>query len=189
MPELLIQMSGAPGAGKSSIARLLRPCIHAVIIDHDVLRSSLLESSVISFDHAAREAYSLQWKLAQDFMEQGLNVIVDSTCNYPEVLDQGSALALGHGYAYWYVECRVRDMELLDRRLRAREPMLSQRKAVDCPPAAAGTALAEQDSYALFNHWIDSPCRPAHNAVIVDSTGSQELLRDHILKQIVGGSN
>ncbi|KAI5861705.1 P-loop containing nucleoside triphosphate hydrolase protein [Durotheca rogersii] len=190
--KLLIQMSGAPGSGKSTVARLLRPCIGGVIVDHDVLRSSLLESAIIPFDDAAKQAYLLQWKLAKDFMmNQGLSVITDSTCNYPEVLEQGTALAVQHGYAYWYVECKVGDVDLLDKRLRARPAMASQRSAVDCPPAAAqGNGIrVDEDARALFAKWIDSPCRPNDDHVITfDSTGSPEMLCEQILKKIFSTS-
>lgn len=142
-------MSGAPGSGKSTIARLLGNSISGVVIDHDIFRSTLLESDV-PFDQAARIAYQLQWALARDVMKQGCSVIIDSTCNFQQVLDQGSALAQQHGFAYWYVECKVQDVDLLDQRLRTRDPMTSQRTGVDCPPAAAQSARAGEDSRALF---------------------------------------
>ncbi|KAM0435928.1 hypothetical protein ACHAPT_002820 [Fusarium lateritium] len=179
-------MSGAPGSGKSTIASLLRHSIGGVVIDHDVLRSSLLQDSDVPFDQVAKCAYRLQWRLAQDFIKQGLNVIIDSTCNFQEVLDQGSALAQQHGLEYWYVECRVQDIDLLDQRLRAREPMESQRTAVDCPPAAASSARAGEDSRALFKKWIESPCRPERNCIMLDSTSNPEMNLDLILKQIAG---
>ncbi|WYZ40814.1 hypothetical protein EsH8_IV_001155 [Colletotrichum jinshuiense] len=178
-------MSGAPGSGKSTIARLLRQSIGGLVIDHDVFRSALLDYNDVSFDEVAKRAYHLQWALAQDVMKQGLNVIMDSTCNFQEVLDQGSALAEKYGFAYWYVECRVEDIDLLDERLRSRDPMKSQRTGVGCPPAAASSARAGEDSRSLFKKWIENPCRPEHNAIIVDSTGSPEMHRDHILEQIV----
>lgn len=184
--KLLIQMSGAPGSGKSTIARLLRQSIGGVVLDHDVLRSALLEDSDVPFDQVAKRAYNLQWRLAEDFMKQGLNVIIDSTCNFQEVLDQGSALAEKQGFAHWYVECKVDDIDLLDERLRTRDPMKSQRTAVDCPPSAASSARAGEDSRALFKKWIESPCRPKSNSIILDSTNSPEVNRDLVLKQIVG---
>jgi predicted kinase len=167
--KLLIQMSGAPGSGKSTVAKLLRPCIGGIIIDHDILRSSLLGCAITPFDQAAKQAYLLQWALVEDIMKQGVNVIVDSTCNYPQVLEQGSSLAAQHDYAYWYVECRVDDVDLLDQRLRARLPMASQRTAVDCPPAAAQEARAGEDPRALFAKWIESPYRPDDHVIVVDS--------------------
>lgn len=179
-------MSGAPGSGKSTVARLLARSIGAVVIDHDVLRSSLIDSS-IPFDQAAKHAYQLQWRLAQDIAKQGLSVIIDSPCNFPEVLDQGTACARQHEYTYWYVECKVQDVDLLDKRLCTRDPMSSQRTGVDRPPAAAvrGPSDAE-DSHTLFEKWIKHPCRPQDNIVIVDSTGNPELLRESILEQILG---
>ena len=129
-------MSGAPGSGKSTIAALLRQWIGGVVIDHDVLRSSLLKSG-IPFGQAAQHAYQLQWALAQNFIKQDLIVIIDSICNYQNVLDQGSALAKQYNYTYWYVECRVQDIDLLDQRLRFRDSMMSQPTGIDRPPAAA----------------------------------------------------
>lgn len=179
-------MSGAPGSGKSTLARLLGRSIGGVVIDHDVFRSTLLEFNT-PFDQAAKQAYQLQWKLAQDIVKQGINIIIDSPCNFQEILDQGSTLARDYGYAYWYVECKVESIDLLEQRLRAREPMASQRTGIDYPPGAAnGTRAGSQDSRALFEKWMKTPCRPEDNIVIVNSTDDPEALRDHILKRIVG---
>ena len=189
MNKVIIQMSGAPGSGKSTLAKMLGQSIDgAVIIDHDVLRSALLDSG-IPFDQAAKQAYEQQWESAQDIVErQNLSVIIDSTCNYQEVLDRGLALAQRPGYSFWYVECKVQNIDLLDQRLRARIPMKSQRTGVDCPPAAASAcgARSEEDSRALFKKWIEHPWRPKANVVIVDSTIDSAELRDQVLKQIFG---
>ncbi|KAM5359199.1 hypothetical protein ACJZ2D_014661 [Fusarium nematophilum] len=185
--RLFIHMSGAPGSGKSMMARLLRQSIGGLVIDHDVFRSALLEYNDVAFDEVAKRAYNLQWLLAEDAMKQGLNIIIDSTCNFQEVLDQGSALAEKYDFTYWYVECKVEDIDLLDNRLRSRDSIKkSQRTGVDCPPAAACHARAGEDSRALFKNWIENPCRPKHNAIVVDSMGNLEIHRDHILKQVVG---
>ncbi|KAK4068626.1 uncharacterized protein Triagg1_7274 [Trichoderma aggressivum f. europaeum] len=185
--NLFIQMSGAPGSGKSTIAAQLGRRINGVVIDHDVFRSSLIETG-IPFEQAAKCAYRLQWAQAQHIIKQGLSVIVDSTCNYQDILDCGSALANQHYYTYWYIECRVQDIDLLDERLRTRDPMTSQRTGVDRPPAAAAESdHAAQDSRALFKKWIESPFRPKDNVLIVDSTRSPDILRDEILKQITSG--
>ncbi|KAL4731994.1 hypothetical protein ACLX1H_000997 [Fusarium chlamydosporum] len=123
-PKLLIQMSGAPGSGKSTLARLLRPSIDGIIIDHDILRSTLLDSTATCFEQAAKQSYDLQWALARDYMKQGIvSIIMDSTCNYNQVLEQGISLAAEYGYTYWYIQCKVGDIDLLDQRLRARKPM------------------------------------------------------------------
>ena len=125
-------------------------------------------------------------------MKQGVDsIIIDSACNYPEVLERGRSLAAQHDYVYWYVECRVGNLDLLDQRLRARLPLSSQRSAVNCLPAAArgnGARMGEISS-ALFAKWMESPCRPDDEdsrVIVVDSTVSPELLRGQILSRLGG---
>lgn len=187
--KLFIQMSGAPGAGKSTVAGLLAPLIGGVAIDHDVIRSSLLDSN-LPFEEAAKHAYQLQWSLAAALMRQGHSVIIDSTCNFPEVLERGTTCAQEYGYEYWYVECKVQDIDLLDQRLRTRGSLTSQRTGVNCPPPAAAADAAcsahSQDSQALFKKWIEHPCRPPDNVIVVDSTADPMKLRDSILQRIIG---
>ncbi|CZT11357.1 uncharacterized protein RAG0_15527 [Rhynchosporium agropyri] len=97
--KLFIQMSGAPGSGKSSMAKLLASAIDGIVIDHDILRSSFLDAD-IPFHQAAKHAYDLQWRLAEDFIKQGVahSIIIDSTCNYLEVLNRVSFLAAQHNF-------------------------------------------------------------------------------------------
>src|ERR1700742_1515168 len=130
--KLLIQMSGAPGSGKSTVANLLAQSIDGVIIDHDLIKSFFLENDIVDivFAQSGKLAYRFQWVLAEDMIKQGRNVIIDSTCNYKDTLDQGTTLAQQYGYDYRYVECRVDDIDLLDRRLCNRVPLRSQRTGV-----------------------------------------------------------
>ena len=44
MRQLFIQMSGAPGAGKTTLAQGIAPVLDAVIIDHDVSKTGLTGS-------------------------------------------------------------------------------------------------------------------------------------------------
>ncbi len=187
-PKVFIQMSGAPGSGKSSTAKLLQQSFGGLVIDHDVIRSSLLEDNDMPFDQVAKQAYNLQWAFAKEAVQQGFSVIIDSTCNFQEVLNRGSALAEQYGLTYWYVECKVEDIGLLDARLRTRVPMRSQRTGVERPPEDAVSTRQGEDSRALFKKWIEAPCRPAQNVIIVDSTAGLEAARDHILSQIFPSS-
>lgn len=88
-------MSGAPGSGKSTLASLIARAIGGVVIDHDRVRSTLIDgqdaTATLPFDQAAKRAYHLQWALVRDFASQGHSVVVDSTCNTREGLDHGCA--------------------------------------------------------------------------------------------------
>ncbi len=166
------------------MADLLAQSINGVVIDHDLIRSSLLDNDIV-FEQAAKLAYRFQWVLAEDMVKRERNVIIDSTCNYDETLNKGVMLARKYGFNYRYVECRVHDIELLDRRLRNRVPLRSQRTSVSLPPTDANDLRRNEDSQALFKRWIEYPCRPGHDAIVVDSSTEPEQCLEYILKQIV----
>ncbi|ORY68867.1 uncharacterized protein BCR38DRAFT_334823 [Pseudomassariella vexata] len=183
-PRKLVQMSGAPGSGKSAIARLLAHSIDGVVINHDLIKAFFLDTG-IPFDQSAKLTYRLDWVLAEDMIKQERSVIIDSVCNYPEVIDRGTALAQKYRYDYKYVECRITDLDLLDQRMRSRESLRSQRTGVDRPPPDAMASSASHSIDELFKKWIENPCRPVGDcAIIVDSTRSPEECLDTILKQM-----
>jgi predicted kinase len=184
---MLIQMSGAPGSGKSTVANLLAQSINGVVVDHDLIRSFFLDNDIF-FEQSAKLSYRFQWILAEDMIKRERNVIIDSTCNYKETLDQEIALARQYGFNYRYVECRVNDIELLDRRLRNRTPQRSQRTGVCLPPPDANGVRHNEDYQVLFKRWIEHPCRPDYDPIVVDSTASLEQCLDYILKQIVSST-
>lgn len=168
------------------MAKLLQKSISGLIaIDQDVIRSSLLKDLDAPFEQLGGCAYGIQWALAGEAAKQGLGVIIDSTCFSQDVLDLGAALAERYGMVYWYVECEVRDVDVLDARLRGRDSMRSQRTGVFRPPAAAVSACQGEDCRGLFKSWIDGACRPERNAIIVDATGDLEMCRDYILERVV----
>ncbi|KAF7542484.1 hypothetical protein G7Z17_g11531 [Cylindrodendrum hubeiense] len=170
------------------MANLLARSIDGVVINHDLIKAFFLDNDIF-FDQSAKLTYSFDWILAEDMIKQGRSVIIDSICNYDEVVDRGTALARQYGYEYRYVECRVDDIDLLDRRLRDRVPLRSQRTAVDRPPPDVGAALNSDDSRALFKKWIENPCRPSSEVILVDSTGTPEEGLAYILKQIIPPSS
>lgn len=188
--KVLIQMSGAPGSGKSTLAKLLaqHSSINGVIIDHDLIKSCLLDNG-ITFQKSAELTYSLQWVLAGDMLRQDRNVIVDSTCNYQETLDQGTALARQHGYEYAYIECvmSISDIGLLRQRLRDRVALRSQRTGVDTEPRDVDGTHSSSCGNALerYKTWMESPVRPVNGSIIsVDATGSLTECLSSALKQM-----
>lgn len=181
--KMLVQMAGAPGSGKSTVANLLAQSINGVVISHDLIKSFFLEND-ICFEKASKLTYDFDWVLAEDLIKQGRNVIIDSTCYYEQIVEQGSALARKYGLAYEYIECKVGDLEVLDGRLRSREPMRSQRAAIDRPPPDATADRHKGDQRALFKQKFENSIRPPGDYLIVDSTDSREECLGHILKHL-----
>lgn len=190
-PQTLIQMSGAPGSGKSTLGTLLAHELNGTAIDHDILRSFFLDTGN-SFSLAAKHAYKLQWVLAEDQLKKGWSVVMDSTCNYQETLDAGMELAERYGCTYHYVECQAHDLDLLDKRLQARQPLRSQRTSINEPPRDVNDdkkADPDKDHRASFEKWMKSPCRPAEDAIIVDSREEPAACLRNVLEKITGGSS
>jgi Predicted kinase len=134
-----LQMSGFPGSGKSTLAREIAKVTKAIIIDHDIVKSGLLEGmeleGVQDVDprRAGGVAYHLEWSLVDFYLSQGHNVILDSPCLYDVLVEKGTALALKHRANYKYVECILNDIHELNNRLTNRERMMTQIGPVDIP--------------------------------------------------------
>ncbi|KAK1719505.1 ATP-binding protein [Colletotrichum acutatum] len=186
--RLFVQMSGAPGAGKSTTANLLVQPFDAVILDLDVIKSSLLDNGV-PFEQAAKLAYSTLWALAGSMLKQGRNLIVDCTCNYEEVITCGTALAKAANFEYWYIECRPQvDIDVLDQRLQTRVAMRSQRTGVRSPPVDTPVdndiSRGYEEQEALFRRWIGNPYRPDKNVIVVDTSKDPDECREQVLSAI-----
>ena len=78
----LCQMSGIPGTGKSILARRICQITNAVLLDLDVIKSSILASveNNIDFKFAGKVAYEMIFKLTDSNLEIGNSVIIDSPC-------------------------------------------------------------------------------------------------------------
>jgi predicted kinase len=74
-----VQISGVPGAGKTTISRALAPHVGAVVLDHDVSKSALLGADV-PVALAGRASYEVLLALAAQLLRQGFSVIFDSPC-------------------------------------------------------------------------------------------------------------
>ena len=168
---LFIQMSGVPGAGKTTVARALAPLIGAVVIDHDVTKSALLEAGV-PVEIAGAASYRVLHAIAQHLLRQGHSVIFDSPCLYRDLLERGRELARAAGATYRYIECVLDDLDELDRRLRARPRLPSQLAGVRGPPTA-GSGKARVDE-AIFRDWIANMQRPDSGGLVLDATRSPE---------------
>jgi adenylate kinase family enzyme len=70
-----LQMSGFPGAGKSTLAREIGKRTGAVVIDHDVVKSALLhaiDDGTIDPKLAGKISYNIDWSLIEFQLSQGI---------------------------------------------------------------------------------------------------------------------
>lgn len=168
MIRVLLQMSGGPGAGKSTIARAVAGQRGWVVVDHDTVKTAALDGGT-GFEAAGPIAYSVTLALAGDLLKQGWSVIIDSPCFHQELLDAGEALADQHGVIYRYVECRLDDIDALDARLARRTPRRSQRARVASGPQDQDSA-AVIEGWQLFRTWIDGMKRPQRGFLVCDTS-------------------
>jgi predicted kinase len=166
---VFVQMSGVPGAGKTTVARAVAQRIGAVVIDHDVTKSALLEGNVPAA-MAGAASYSVLNAMARDLLRQCYSVVFDSPCFYVELLESGQRLAKEAGAQYRYIECVVTDLDELDRRLRTRPRLPSQLAGVWAPPTA-GSGKTDM-SVDVFRDWIANMKRPETDYLTLDTTQS-----------------
>jgi predicted kinase len=183
--RLVVQMSGSPGAGKSTIARELVRRTGLVALDHDIVKSAVLDGGG-TFAHAGPVSYGVLLAVAGDLLEQGFGVIIDSPCYYDELLEAGRRLAAAPGRAYRYIECVTEDIDVLDRRLRTRAGLRSQRQSVYEPPL---DLVADQEATGadLFRTWIARMKRP-EQFLRLDTTRPLAVCVDEALAYLSSGA-
>lgn len=167
--QYIVQMSGVPGSGKSTIATPLATEIDALVFDHDETKSTIM-SKQVSPDRAGQASYEIIKLLARKFAHRGHNIVIDSPCLYSDLLSFGQQLALETGARYCYIECRLDDLEELTRRIRQRTSMPSQNKNGPLDDELI-EHREEQGKNAkdLFLNWAESMKRP-DQYLVLDST-------------------
>ena len=152
-------MSGFPGSGKSTLSRHLSKLTGAVIIDHDIVKSSLLkslESNNIVADTVGKISYDIEWALIDFHLSQGLSVIFDSPCFYTEMVEKGVGLSKKHNVRYKYVECYLNDFKEIQKRLKERARTISQ--------------ISQIDSESAFREQVEASKKPFNlECLVVDS--------------------
>ena len=179
----LVQMSGVPGSGKSTTARELGRRIPAVVFDHDVTKSLLIETGM-----SHREAGMLSYRLIQQWtkqlLDQGFSVVIDSPCHYEQLLAVGQRIAAETGSLYRYVECLVDDIDELDRRLRGRSPLPSQFVDVWNGPVGRAPDESGKSGPEMFREWVRKNKRPRAGHFEVDTSRPLDECVSEIMRYI-----
>src|SRR5215211_1008122 len=163
-------MAGAPGAGKSSLARVVGQARSAVVLDMDVIKSAVLEAGA-AWSLAGPAAYEILFALAADLLAQGRSVILDSPSHYPQIPARGMEIAQAHGARYRFIECVCADEVTLEQRLLARTPQRSQMRGLGQPAPDAGDAMPA--AKRLGTHLWET-CRPPGDYLTVDTSAPFE---------------
>ncbi|MBJ8053131.1 AAA family ATPase [Bacillus cereus] len=155
-----LQMSGFPGSGKSTVSKYIAKLTGAVIVDHDVLKSALLQSlemKGIESTTVGGVSYDVEWALIDSYLEQGHSVILDSPCLYEGMVEKGIKLSNKHDVRYKYIECYLNDVEEINNRLQTRKRMISQ--------------IGKVESEVAFEKWVDGSKRPSNGEYLIVDSG------------------
>lgn len=167
--HLLVQMSGVPGSGKSTIAREIGRRTNAIVIDNDIIRSTALDNG-LERQLAGRVSYATMQALARSLLSQGFSVVLDSPCRFQTFLDTGMQIAQDMGACYRYIECVTEDLSEIERRLQNRKALRSQFTAIDNLPAIIGDMEQVMTGEERFRHWIENMARPTHAYLRLDTS-------------------
>lgn len=165
-----LQMAGFPGSGKSTLAKQIGVLTNAIVIDHDVVKSALLETASEHTDslETGKMAYNVEWALIDTYLSQGRSVILDSPCFYKEGLERGLEVAEKNLAKYKYIECYLDDFKEVNRRLQVRTRLNSQ--------------ISRVDSEEYFRRALLNSKKPGNHKVLVINTS--EPVQSYIDKAI-----
>lgn len=165
----LLQMSGFPGSGKSTLAKEISKYIDVVVVDRDVIKSSMIESGV-DLDLVASASYDVVFSLCKYYLGINKSVIIDTPCFYADLVENGINIANEYKAEYKYIECRVEDFDVVNNRLKSRERSVSQIQST------------EKESFLEALKKSKRPTKTEH--LIVDSSLPIEAYIQKVLKYI-----
>jgi predicted kinase len=181
--QFFLQMSGMPGSGKTTLATAIGKKTGAVVIDHDVTKTALLNAG-ISIKNAGKASYELLGAMAEHLLTQGHSVIFDSPCFYISLLERGQAQAKAVGADYFFIECMVGELGKLDfaeidRRLRARPEKRSQIRGINLPPIDVEDY--SRTGKTAFNIESANMKRPRSGYLVLDTQQPMDVCLDRAL--------
>ena len=153
---IVLQMHGEPGSGKSTLARAVGRALPAVVLDKDIIGAALMEEG-LPFAEVGKLSYAVIWRQLDDFLRQGLNVIIDSPCFWPIIEERGRRAAARFGAHYHMVECQCAAPEI--------ERRLANRANLPTQPGVRGAGAGRPGMYS-----------PSCERLILDASQPIELM-------------
>jgi predicted kinase len=137
VPEpFLIVFAGAPGVGKSTLARAVARELGASYFDKDTIKDAALalarEMKLENMGQfAGALSYTLLIPLARDNLTLGAHVIIDSPAGYRSFQDAIEELVRGVRVRFKLIECITTDEALLRERIERRAPDMPEHRVRD----------------------------------------------------------
>lgn len=151
----ILQMAGFPGSGKSTLAKEISKYMDVVIIDRDIIKSSMIESGV-NKEIVSNSSYHVTFALCKYYLSINKNVIIDTPCFYNGTLENGIKIANDYKAKYKYIECIVEDFNVINNRLMSREKFVSQ------------IEYAQEENFILAKNKSKRPAN--HEYLTIDSS-------------------
>lgn len=154
----LLQMAGYPGSGKSTLSKKIAEVTNAIVIDRDIIKTSMINSQV-SDDIVANASYRVVFDLAEFYLEMGISVIIDTPCYYEDIIHNGVRMSNKYGASYKYIECRVKDYSIVEDRIYTRDRLISQ---------------IDSTSIERYNNALNKSVKPSDGNYLTIDTSSED---------------
>jgi predicted kinase len=118
-PKLIV-MSGLPGCGKSTIARLIAREVSATILSVDPIESAIYAAGLVRSFETGYAAYLVAEAMACEQLTLGLTVLIDAVNAEEEGKDLWRRLAVRNGAMLVIIEVTLADRDLHRARVEAR---------------------------------------------------------------------
>jgi predicted kinase len=134
--SLLVVFAGAPGTGKSTLARAVARELRAVYLDKDTIKDAALALSREMqlegvTDYVSALSVALLIPVARDNLTVGLSVVIDSPAGYRMFQEAIENLVRAVKINFRLIECITTDEALLRERAERRTPDLAEHRVRD----------------------------------------------------------